>query len=105
MAEKALSQFAFYHARPTVRIDERDNADVTAAMLAMRMVEEEGGLSSLELRLANYGDGPTGADVLFEDEQAVKLGSQIAIYSGDDATPQEVFRGVVTGFEAEFPEG
>jgi hypothetical protein len=105
MAEAALSQFAQYHARPTIQVDEKDNAEVTGAMLAMRMVEEEGGLCSLELRLANFGGSSSGADLLFEDEKAIKLGSQISIYSGDVTTPQEIFRGVVTGLEAEFPEG
>jgi hypothetical protein len=105
MAEAALSQFAQYTARPTVQVDEKDNAEVTGALIAMRMVEEEGGLCSLELRLGNFGGGPSGASLIFEDEKAVKLGSQLSIYSGDVNTPQEIFRGPVTGLEAEFPEG
>jgi Bacteriophage probable baseplate hub protein len=105
MAEAALSQLSQYHAVPTVQVDEKDNADVTAAILAMRMVEEEGGLCSLELRLTNFGNSTAGADLLFEDEKNIKLGSSIAIYSGDVQQPQEIFRGVVTGLEAEFPEG
>ncbi|HZS35557.1 MAG TPA: contractile injection system protein, VgrG/Pvc8 family [Polyangia bacterium] len=105
MAEQALSTAPTYHARPTVRVDGQDNTEVTAAMLTMRMVEQEGGLCSLELRLANFGGSSGGPELLFDDEQAVKLGSELAIYSGDVETPQEIFRGVVTGFESEFPEG
>lgn len=105
MAEQPLSQSSQYSARPTVRIDGQDNADVSAAVLAMRMIEQEGGLCSLELRLANFGIAGQQPGTLFEDERNVKLGSQIAIYSGDTSAPQEIFRGLVTGFEAEFPEG
>jgi phage protein D len=105
MSEQPLSQSDIYLARPTVRVDGEDNAELTAAVLTMRMVEQEGGLCALELRLANFGTVGASTDLMFEDERAVKIGSQLSIYSGDVAAPQEIFRGLVTGFEAEFPEG
>ncbi len=105
MAERDLSRQATYHARPTVRIADQDNQHVTDGLLTMRIVESEGGLSSMELRLKNFSNSGSGPQLMFEDEQDVKLGSDIAIYTGDVQTPQEIFRGVVTGLEADFPEG
>ena len=35
-------------------------------------------------------------------QDAERLGARIAIYSGDVVAPREIFRGVVTGLEAEF---
>ena len=105
MAERDLSQSATYNARPTVRIADQDNQAVTNGLLTMRILESEGGLSSMELRLRNFANSGNGPALTFENEQDVKLGSDIAIYTGDVQSPQEIFRGVVTGLEADFPDG
>jgi phage protein D len=71
----------------------------------MEMREGEGGLSAIELRFSNVASDPEGGAALaFEDESILALGSRITVYTGDEGTPQEVFSGVVTGFEAEFSE-
>jgi len=91
------------HLRPTVRIDGKADARITGLVSSMRVLETEGGLSSLELRfeaLARYSDSK--AELVFEDERLLKLGSAIGIYSGPERSPQEIFRGVVTGIEAVF---
>lgn len=78
---------------------------VTELMLAMEMTEQEGGLSALQLRLSNFAsDDQNSARLAFEDDRILKLGAQIAIYAGDRNAPDEIFRGAITGLEAEFPE-
>jgi phage protein D len=71
----------------------------------MEMTEQEGGMSALELRLSNIASDPSGgADFAFEDDRILKLGAAIALYSGDETGPQEIFRGTITGLEIDFPE-
>lgn len=89
-----------------MRIDDGENRKVSDLINAFRVHEREGGLSSLELRLLNFAppDPGTAPDLAFEDERDLKLGSKIKLYAGDEVNPREIFRGVVTGIEAEFPE-
>jgi phage protein D len=105
MAETPLSELALYSARPTVRIDSTEYPKVSELILAMEMIEREGGMSALELRVSNVASNPEGsADLAFEDDQILKLGASIQIYCGDENSPQEVFQGTITGLEADFPE-
>ncbi|XXT19178.1 hypothetical protein WME94_54025 [Sorangium sp. So ce429] len=105
MAEQPLSAAAVYSARPTVRLDEQENERASRLLLAMEMTEQEGGLSSLSLRLSNVASVSSGsAELAFEDEQAIKLGARIQIYAGEVASPQEIFQGVITGLEAELSQ-
>lgn len=102
MAETPLSDLAIYHARPTVRVDGEAQRKIDELLLAMEMLEYEGGMSRLELRLSNVvstDDG--GASLAFEDERILALGSALAVYAGDVDAPVEIFRGVVTGLEIE----
>lgn len=103
MAESALSSRDVYGACPTVRIGGQENARVRELLVGMDLTETEGGLSALELRFSNVASLTSGgAELAFEDELALKLGSAITVYAGDQAAPQEIFRGVVTGLEATF---
>lgn len=101
--ERQLSDRSIYAARPTVRVDGREQYRTTELLLAMTMVEQEGGLSSLELRLSNLTSRSNGTtNLAFEDESVLGLGSSLSIYAGDSVQPQEIFRGKVTSLEAEF---
>lgn len=105
MAEAALSQLAVYSSRPTVRIDGQEFEKVRELIIAMDMKEEEGGMSALELRLSNIASDPQGdADFAFENEDEFSLGTNITVYVGDENEPQEIFNGIITGIEAEFPK-
>jgi len=104
MAETALSSRDVYSARPTLRVAGREERRLSDLVIAMEMRESEGGLSALELRLSNVVSLPGGsAEQAFEDESIVRLGSRLEIYGGDEEAPQEIFSGLVTGLEAEFP--
>jgi phage protein D len=68
------------------------------------MREHETGMSSLELRLSNFGSFSSGlADMVFEDGTIIKLGTEIKIFAGTVNSPTEIFRGKVTGLEGRFP--
>ncbi|MDH5257472.1 MAG: hypothetical protein OEX07_05675 [Gammaproteobacteria bacterium] len=104
MSEAVLSELSVYRAKPTVRVDEQEFSKLSELLIALEVKEQEGGLSSLEMRLSNVAsDTEAGASLAFEDESVVKLGSNITIYSGDENQPTEIFRGIVTGIEAIFP--
>jgi len=78
MPETPLTQNAVYSAIPTVQIDGQANDKVTAQLLSIEMREQEGGMSSLEMRLSNFGSFSTGlADLVFEDGAILKLGSAV----------------------------
>ena len=105
MGETALSSLAVYSARPTVRVAGRDHRRLSELVLALEMREQEDGLSSLQLRLSNVASLPDGSsEAGFEDESIVRLGSRLTVSTGDENAPQEIFSGVVTALEAEFPE-
>jgi phage protein D len=106
MAEAALSSHEVYAACPTVRIAGQENARVRELLVGMNLSESEGGLSALELRFSNVASlAAGGAELAFEDELALGLGAPITVYAGDQAAPQEIFRGAVTGIEALFSRG
>jgi uncharacterized protein len=105
VSEVATTATATYTATPTVQIDEQSFAKVNELLLTMEMTEQVGGLSCLELRFSNIASEPMGmADFAFEDDQILKLGAAITVYSGSEAGPQEIFRGHITGLEADFGE-
>jgi Bacteriophage probable baseplate hub protein len=105
MPETPLSDLSAYSAKPTIRVDGEALAKVTELALALELRESEGGMSALELRLSNVASDPEGgSDFAFEDDGILRLGAALAIYSGDETAPQEIFRGAITGLEAEFPE-
>ena len=104
MPEQPLTQNAVYTAIPTVQIDGQPNDKVTAQLLSIEMREQEGGMSSLEMRLSNFGSFSTGlADLVFEDGAIIKLGAAVLVYAGDASSPTEIFRGKITAFEGRYP--
>jgi phage protein D len=105
MPEAPLSQLALYTARPTVRINGSERERVSGLLIGMEMTEHEDGLSTLELRLDNIvADGAGDADFAFEDEESFKLGDTVTVYCGQESEPTEIFRGLISGIEAEFSE-
>lgn len=92
-------------ARPTILIDQQQYALVTEQVLSVEMTEQEGGLSTLEVRLSNVASNPrNSADLAFDDDAVLKLGARITLYAGDVQGPNEIFRGVITGLEGEFSD-
>ena len=104
MPETPLTSAAVYSAIPTIKVDGQLNDMITAQLLGMEMREQEAGMASLELRFSNFGSFQGGlADLVFENGQAVKLGTALQVYAGDTNSPTEIFRGKVTALEGRFP--
>jgi phage protein D len=106
MAETSVSKETIYRARPTLRFAGEEDIRASELVLSMRMEENEGGMSTLELRLSNLAsttDG--GAELAFVRNSKVKLGAPIEVYAGDEAQPREIFRGYITAIEADFRTG
>jgi len=106
MADDVDTSHDLEEIRPTIRLEGQADARVSGLINSMQVDEAEGGLSSLELTLQAMGR-QTDASVaqVFEDEQLIKLGTNIAVYTGPQFTPTEVFRGVVTGLEGRWGTG
>jgi phage protein D len=106
MPEQALSNRAVYTATPTVKVDSQDAPQANQLLIGMEMTEAEGGMSAMELRFSNFASNPQGgADFAFEDDRLLKLGARIAVYCGAASTQQEIFKGLITALEADFPQG
>ena len=105
MPEAPVSNLAIYRARPTIRIDTQADVKASELLVGMELLEQEGGLSSMELRFTNIAsDTQGGASFAFEDDATLRFGAQISVYVGDEESPQEVFQGIITGIEAIFPQ-
>jgi phage protein D len=104
MPEQPLTNAAVYSAIPTVQVDGQFNDKIATQLLGMEMREQEAGMSSMELRLSNFGSFPGGlADLAFEDGKVVQLGTALKVYAGDVNSPTEIFRGKVTAIEGRYP--
>lgn len=103
--ETAPSDLLTYAASPTIRVDGQEYARSSQLVLAMEMIEQDGGMSSLQLRYSNLASHDRGrASLAFEDEEILKLGATVTVYMGEVSEPTEVFRGKISAFEAEFPK-
>src|SRR5437868_3744516 len=104
MPEKPLTQNAVYSAIPTIEVDGQFSKIIANQILGMEMREQEGGMSSLELRLSNFGQRAGGVgDMMFEDGKILKLGAELKVLTSDVDSPTEIFRGKVTAIEGRFP--
>lgn len=90
-----------YSARPTLRVNGQQDDRVDEQIVGMRMREQVGGLSSLEVRLIDSVSGRGVAQYGFGDERVFRLGAEIRAYSGSVASPQEIFRGKVSALEVD----
>lgn len=105
MSERPISSSAVYSARPTVQVDQQSYAKVSELLIGMEVTEQEGGLATLQLRLSNVASDPSGgASFAFEDGAIMTLGKAITVHAGPVSSPREIFRGMITGLEAEFRE-
>jgi len=103
MPEQPLTTDAVYSAIPTIQVDGRFSDTIASQLLGMEMREHEAGMSSMELRLSNFGSFLGGlADLVFEDGKVLQLGTALKVYAGDVNSPTEIFRGKVTALEGRY---
>lgn len=99
MTEATLSRSAIFSARPTLRIAGQEDARLSTQLMALRMEENEGGLSHLELRLNNWVATDGSPELAFDAGSTLRLGAELGVYSGDAAAPTEIFQGRVSALE------
>lgn len=91
--EATLSRFSLYSARPTLRLGGERHERLDNLLIGLRMEEDEGGLSRLELRFGNWVRTGSGAsEAAFGPDSALRLGADIAAYTGDELGPQAIFQ-------------
>lgn len=94
-----------YVATPTVRLNGEEHERMASLITSMAMNEQEGGLSSLELRLSNSASLSSGsAEYAFDAGGELDFGAELIIGAGDSSAPVEIFRGIVTGIEGVFDQ-
>lgn len=104
--ETSVSQSAVYRARPTLRLAGQADERASELLIEMCVAESEGGMSTAELRFSNWASTADGsAEGAFEDGSRLELGTTISVHAGDESQPRELFRGVISGLEAEFVQG
>jgi Bacteriophage probable baseplate hub protein len=95
-------QTAFYPSSPTIKLDGQKNDALGDALLSLFVEETMLGLSRCEAHFQNWGPKNNTVDFLFFDRQAVDFGKGFAVEMGPDPAT-EVFKGRITGLEAQYP--
>jgi phage protein D len=92
-----------YAARPTLRLSGQEDVRASNLITALAVEEQEGGQSALELRLTNVASlEGGGAELAFGADARLQLGKDITVYLGQEDSPREVFRGLVSALEWRF---
>lgn len=102
VAQSTLTDKTIYDPRPIVEVDGEVNTMVQRLLMAMEMHEQEGGLSSMELRFRNTATVEGGGnDYAFEgtENELLSLGKPLVVKTGDRLEPTEIFRGTITAIE------
>jgi uncharacterized protein len=106
MPETSVSRTAVYSPRPTLRIAGQPDERLSALFTSMKVDEAEGGMSRLELKVTNCASTSNNrAELAFDANSTLKLGAELAVYAGDEASPREIFKGRVSALEMVCNEG
>lgn len=87
---------------PSISVDGRASAAVSAALIAVSVHETVDGLARCELTLANWGQRDGQVGYLWFDRDVIDLGLQLTVTLGDGSRRGEVFSGIVTGLRATY---
>ena len=99
------SQRQFYASRPTIKVDGTEQRELSESLLQSLMIEETTlGLFRCEARFANWGAQADRVDFYLFDLQIVDFGKEIEIELGPPGSTRRVFKGRITGLEAQFPK-
>jgi phage protein D len=99
------AQNAFYPSRPTIKLDGQKNDAMGDALLSLYVEEMTLGLSRCEAHLLNWGPKNNSVSFLFFDRQTIDFGKDFAVEIGPPTTSTEIFKGRITGLEAQYPSG
>ncbi len=103
LTEQPISASIVYRALPTIRVNGAEVPTARQLLTGMDMIEQQGGLSRIELRFHNILALDDNTVRLAFDDRTFEFGKLLTVYSGDDTSPTEIFRGFITGIESRFP--
>jgi uncharacterized protein len=99
------SQPQFYASRPAIKIDGTEQRELGEGLLQSLLIEETTlGLFRCEVRFANWGAQGNRVDFYLFDGRIVDFGKEIEIELGPPRATRRVFKGRITGIEAQFPK-
>ncbi len=95
-----------YISRPRVLIAGRYEAELSQRVMTALVEETFEGLYRCEIAVANFGPTPTNRmDYLYFGRDVLDFGAEVTLQLGPGDPPAQVFKGRITGLEAEYPEG
>ena len=101
-----VSPHNVYASRPRFEIDGTDQERLSTDLLDLEVSIDEEGMARLEARFLNHGQAEPGADAdfLHFNGVALGLGRAISVRAGDEENEAEIFRGLLTAIEADYPQ-
>jgi phage protein D len=91
---------AVEESRPSIEIDGKRDATLTAGLMTMDVIESSEGLARCDLMFGNWGGADSGGFQHF-DRKLLEFGKRIGIKVGDAL----LFSGAISAISASFPEG
>ncbi len=104
MADSPASLKAFFSATPVIRLNGQEDRQISELLTGIKMEESEGGMSALEVNLTNWASFENAeAKIAFlPNSPKIKLGTPIELYTREEASFRELFRGKISALENEF---
>jgi phage protein D len=94
---------AFISARPNIRVENRDMPELSEAILSLLVEETGAGMSRCEAAFGNWGAIDGEVDFLYFDRELFDFGKTLAFEAGEEDAAGRLFKGRITGMEAQYP--
>lgn len=83
----------------------QENTALSNDLIAATIEETDAGLYRCELTLNNFGANGSNFDYLYFERDVLDFGTEIALEIGSTQSQTRIFKGRITGLEADYPEG
>lgn len=93
-----------YISRPQILIDGQPNDQLTSDVLSVLVEETTAGLFRCEARCSNYGVRSGGMGYFYFGRDVVDFGKAFAVQIGPGDEARQVFKGRISGIEADYPQ-
>src|SRR5437868_986705 len=94
-----------YVSRPQILIGGQTNNLLSDDVLSVLVEETVEGLYRCEASFNNYGQRAKGGDYLYFGRDTLDFGKDFAVQLGPGDLARQVFKGRISGIEAEYPQG
>lgn len=98
------STSGFYAARPTIRIDNKEQVSLADGLQSLLVEETTAGLYRCEATFGNWGPTRGGTGFLYFDRQLLDFGKSLVIRAGNLDAEGEIFSGRIMAMEGHFPQ-